>query len=280
LAKDHEIHPEPGESFAIAGEVIIKIKGFTHAMREGNLVITDRRIAFKGSLTWNSWTSVVRRAAGRGGMDLSIPYRNVREVRDKGYLSGYHLEIFFLDEESGKVKRLRVRIKRWSMASKGLHGARLATEAVHTGEIVTREISFLPIVGDFLTIGADFAEYRAGSKAAAIWIETIQTIMENRGLSFQPVADSELEDEEKSDMNCRKCGATLNPSWKVCPECGADLLSVCRNCGTELEKGWISCPSCGEDLPRICQGCGAELEEDWKSCPLCGGEVGHRQGFG
>jgi len=272
MPANHEIQPEPGERFAIAGEVLIKIKGFARATREGNLVVTDRRIAFKGGLTWGSWASIVRRAAGRGGMDLSIPYENVREVRDKGYLSGFHLEIFFVDEESGKVKRLRVRIKRWSLASKGIHGAKLATEAAHVGEIAARQVDFLPIVGDFLKIGADFAEYRAGNKAAAIWIDTIRTIMNNQGLSFERVADSELDDREDFDVTCPHCGAISDSSLKTCPSCGTSLSRTCQYCGADLEDDWISCPSCGQDLSRICQGCGGELEDGWIVCPLCGTE--------
>ena len=248
MAKDYEIYPEPGESFAIAGEVEIKIKGFGHAIRKGNLVITDRRIAFKGKLAVRSLGSAIRRVAGSGGMDISIPYWNVREVRDKGYLSGFHIEIFFFDEESGKVKRLRVRIKKWSVASKAIHGANFAVEAAHAGEIIAREVDFLPIVGDFFKLGADFAEYRAGSKAAKVWIDTVQRIMNDEGLSFQPVSESELDDEEKEEeLTCNNCGAQIESTWKACPECGSDLPRICQNCGSVLEEDWAICPFCDSD---------------------------------
>ena len=275
MAKDIVIYPEPGEKFAVAGEVVLKIKGLAHSRREGNLVVTDRRIAFKGNLTWDSWLSIARRAVGRGGMDLSIPYSDLRRVRRKGYWSGYHFELYYLDEEADKVRRLRVRILKWSLASKGLGGARLATEAVHTGEIVAREVNFLPIVGDFLEIGADFAAYRAGSKAAEVWIETIETIKNGRGFAPAPAEGSRRGYEERQGPACRQCRAPIDSSWKACPECGTDVRRVCQSCGAELEDDWISCPSCGEDIPILCQGCGAKLETDWITCPSCGEDL-HR----
>jgi class 3 adenylate cyclase len=47
-------------------------------------------------------------------------------------------------------------------------------------------------------------------------------------------------------MNCRSCGADLEPGARFCPSCGTPVsASACRVCGAELAPGARFCASCG-----------------------------------
>lgn len=50
---------------------------------------------------------------------------------------------------------------------------------------------------------------------------------------------------------CSGCGFTVQPHWKVCPECGNALQkegAKCPSCNAVLEQGWRACAFCGHDL--------------------------------
>ncbi|MFO7618231.1 MAG: hypothetical protein R6W91_00995 [Thermoplasmata archaeon] len=164
----YEVEPEPGEKFALIGDAEIVIKGFGHQMRKGNLVVTDRRIAFKGRFAITSVIHLVAHAAGSGRVDMSIPYEHIRNVDKPSIMSGFHIDINYLDSESGKEEKLRVKLNRWGHAVATAH-------AVDAGIQAIREINFIPIVGDFISIGANIAHWKAGRDAADTWIQTINT---------------------------------------------------------------------------------------------------------
>jgi hypothetical protein len=46
---------------------------------------------------------------------------------------------------------------------------------------------------------------------------------------------------------CPKCGASLTPNAKFCPECGTAIQAskFCTQCGTKLEGALKFCPECG-----------------------------------
>jgi len=55
-------------------------------------------------------------------------------------------------------------------------------------------------------------------------------------------------------MRCKRCGKEIEPSWRVCPHCGANLGKArftymrCRACGARVPRGPLLCPSCGKPL--------------------------------
>jgi RNA polymerase subunit RPABC4/transcription elongation factor Spt4 len=51
---------------------------------------------------------------------------------------------------------------------------------------------------------------------------------------------------------CRTCGKPLEPGWKACPFCGAEINGkpVCTGCGRELDPVWIVCPFCKTQIGR------------------------------
>ena len=174
----YEVRPEEGEQFALVGETEIVIKGIGHQPRKGNLVVTDRRIAFSGRLAIRSVVHAVAHLAGSGRVDMSIPYENIEFVRKPSTISGFHIEIGFKDLEDGKSKILRVKIIRWAKAEKAIHGADIGINAAHAMDALSGEIDFVPIVGDFISMGLRIAHWNAGRKAADEWIYTINKILE------------------------------------------------------------------------------------------------------
>jgi len=53
-----------------------------------------------------------------------------------------------------------------------------------------------------------------------------------------------------TDLQCSKCGASVEKKDKSCPKCGAGLLINCPKCEFPVQKGWQSCPKCGERFPE------------------------------
>jgi len=44
---------------------------------------------------------------------------------------------------------------------------------------------------------------------------------------------------------CVTCSSPLQPSWKICPNCGTPSALPCAGCGTPLQPTWKMCPNCG-----------------------------------
>lgn len=57
-------------------------------------------------------------------------------------------------------------------------------------------------------------------------------------------------------MRCRRCGAEVQPTWRVCSVCGANLRRTwrfkirCRECGQRVRAGLHLCPVCGQPLRK------------------------------
>jgi len=48
---------------------------------------------------------------------------------------------------------------------------------------------------------------------------------------------------------CPNCSQPVQPGWKMCPFCGAQLVKpTCPNCGQQTQPGWKMCPFCGTQL--------------------------------
>jgi len=51
---------------------------------------------------------------------------------------------------------------------------------------------------------------------------------------------------------CGRCGTGMDPSWKLCPNCGAapqrPVVSACPSCRGQIQPGWAMCPMCGTKL--------------------------------
>jgi Predicted nucleic acid-binding protein, consists of a PIN domain and a Zn-ribbon module len=50
---------------------------------------------------------------------------------------------------------------------------------------------------------------------------------------------------EKICINCKK---PVNPEFKLCPYCGAELNKHCPECGREISNEWTVCPYCSASL--------------------------------
>jgi DNA-directed RNA polymerase subunit RPC12/RpoP len=46
-------------------------------------------------------------------------------------------------------------------------------------------------------------------------------------------------------MPCPGCGTVVQTTWKLCPNCGRQLLELCRGCGQPIQQQWKMCPNCG-----------------------------------
>lgn len=154
----YEVTPEPGEQFALVGDAEILNKGFGSQPKKGALVLTDRRLAFKGRLKLRSAFHLIAHAAGKGQTDISIPYSAIKEVNRVKGIGGYHFKIVYSDHSKGEDRTLKVKLDRWGKA----------------GDIAGNALDFVPVVGDFLSLGANLAQWRSGSTAANTWVETIR----------------------------------------------------------------------------------------------------------
>ncbi len=45
--------------------------------------------------------------------------------------------------------------------------------------------------------------------------------------------------------SCYNCGRPVQPEWRFCPYCEAELKHPCSQCGYLLEPEWKRCPQCG-----------------------------------
>ena len=59
-------------------------------------------------------------------------------------------------------------------------------------------------------------------------------------------------------MFCVNCGNKLEEQWKVCPQCGTEVIREKEDIVVE------------EPQKQVCEKCGNELQDDWVKCPFCG----------
>ena len=78
-----------------------------------------------------------------------------------------------------------------------------------------------------------------------------------------------------SKGTCVKCGASISPRVKYCPECGSSQTESCPKCGEAVHKGTKFCTNCGASLTseKVCKKCGKKLRANAKFCPECGEKV-------
>ena len=71
---------------------------------------------------------------------------------------------------------------------------------------------------------------------------------------------------EDTDFRCPECGASVDGTTEVCPECMA-----------EFKEGEFECPVCGSGVTadsKICMACNEKFEdEETFECPHCGSSV-------
>lgn len=83
--------------------------------------------------------------------------------------------------------------------------------------------------------------------------------------------------EESGKFACSKCGASMKPNARFCPECGAKNVgkdsAVCGKCGASIPAKSKFCPECGAPVKGACPKCGAEIKTDTKFCPECGAKI-------
>lgn len=48
---------------------------------------------------------------------------------------------------------------------------------------------------------------------------------------------------------CAQCGAIVEESYTVCPQCGVNLHAACPSCGQTVYSNWNVCAHCGASLP-------------------------------
>jgi hypothetical protein len=220
----YEITPEPGEKFALVGEGEVLLKGLGHQIRKGHIIVTDRRIAFKGRLAIVNVVHLAAHAVGAGHVDMSIPYENIKSVQKSSTITTFHIDVIFLDPTKGKDETLRIKLDRWGKAMVAVHVADLGIHGAHAAEIASREINFVPIAGDFISIGLKIAHWKAGRDASDTWIETIKLAINEKGRRKQ-VRQTEKKHMDKSlhKFFCPYCKKIIQTEWLACPYCGRDL---------------------------------------------------------
>ncbi|MFQ5876314.1 MAG: zinc ribbon domain-containing protein [Acidobacteriota bacterium] len=53
---------------------------------------------------------------------------------------------------------------------------------------------------------------------------------------------------ELQPATCRRCGAAVQPQFRVCPFCSAPLGARCPKCSQSIASGWKVCPNCAQPL--------------------------------
>lgn len=53
-----------------------------------------------------------------------------------------------------------------------------------------------------------------------------------------------------SVLRCARCGAVVEESYAVCPQCGVNLQASCPACGRTVQPDWHLCAHCGQELSR------------------------------
>lgn len=53
-----------------------------------------------------------------------------------------------------------------------------------------------------------------------------------------------------SALRCARCGAVVEETYSVCPQCGASLQASCPSCGRTVQPGWNVCAHCGTALSQ------------------------------
>ena len=51
-----------------------------------------------------------------------------------------------------------------------------------------------------------------------------------------------------SAYHCANCGAAVEESFAVCPQCGTELKMRCPSCGRYVQPDWRLCADCGAEL--------------------------------
>ena len=231
----YEVRPEPGETYALIGECELVIKGIGHQMRKGHIVITDRRVAFCGRYAINSVFHAVAHAAGKGRVDLSVPYSMIEEAEKGSVMSGFHLLITYIDE-ANKKQVLKVKLNRWGKAIDAVHAGGQGLKMFEVGETAIGEISFLPIAGDFLELGIAFVHWKQGRGAADEWVNVINS---------KKAGPSEIKVTPMVSAKCPSCGKEIEPNWLACPHCQVDIEAKCARCGEPIQPEFVECPVCG-----------------------------------
>lgn len=51
-----------------------------------------------------------------------------------------------------------------------------------------------------------------------------------------------------SPLRCARCGAAVEETYAVCPQCGTNLRANCPSCGRAVQSNWQVCAHCGAPL--------------------------------
>jgi hypothetical protein len=205
----HQIYPELGEKFAIVGEVELMEaagdiskgvsvdsmsqnihnnlqRGFFKTMKEGmvdaqirkgTFVITDRRVAFKGSTSYLNTAGLITHLMGSGTRDLSISYKNLHLVEQTSWPINFHLRIGFFDEDSNQEKHVILKIHRWGSGIPDLiENAKEGIDFIEQTGVMKEGMELVPIAGDFLSIAAGIGNWFGGKTAAPQWVSVIQLL--------------------------------------------------------------------------------------------------------
>ena len=137
------------------------------------------------------------------------------------------------------------------------------------------------------------------------YVMTIPT--EPKQIPLPNSSNINLNNNQRYDMYCSKCGQGLFNDAQFCSKCGTKIANdiqesyshdnneekienLCNECGHELDEDSKFCPECGadvtKDIPKessqyneeekvenLCSECGHEVREDSKFCPECGAIV-------
>jgi len=137
----------------------------------------------------------------------------------------------------------------------GILGDKMATFTQYQSAQAIRDAANNPSGGNMAGIGVGLG---AGATMGNLFANSMATVKD-----------------EAPKRACIKCGASIGPRVKYCPECGSSQTESCPKCGEAVHKGTKFCTNCGEQLvkEKTCPKCGKVLKSNAKFCPECGEKV-------
>ncbi len=109
-----------------------------------------------------------------------------------------------------------------------------------------------------------FEQFKNGAVLEPEVVELCNNIKESENVITKLEEEiNRIKNVENKPSQCKKCGATLKPNAKFCPECGQKVEA---NVLEKVEEAVSTkhCPSCNEVLPgdvTFCPECGYQFKE-------------------
>ena len=167
-------------------------------------------------------------------LDLAANYEELGNLalsvlQPKAQAMGLELTSFVIENISLPEEVEKTMDRRTSMGVLGDMGRYTQYQAAEA----MREAANNPGGGSMAGMGVGMG---AGAMMGQMFTQSMQQ-------AAQPAAQQPI---SQSKVSCVKCGASITPNVKFCPECGASqAIPKCAGCGAMLPPGTKFCPECG-----------------------------------